>query len=340
VNWTPHGQATAASGVDDAVPFRSARRPRKWRYRDNSARHKPCEAHVITTAGQGIRWTRSERRVCGVRLSFLERETGAPPTGAPMLLLHGLVAGADCFRRLGDELPPERRVVALDLPGGGCSDRPCDGDVSFQGIAELVGQFIDVVGLERPVIVGHSYGGAIALQLSAWRPEVLEAMILIAPAHPFSRREDPLVRFYLSRPGQWFANLLPRVPKRLMLEIFRRMPGDRAAVGYEQIEPYLSTLRHPGTIAYLLRLLKSWNYDMRRLGELLTAMKPNTPALLVWGDLDPVVPASSGAELLRHLGTAEQFTLRGVGHLPNDERPEECGSLIRTWLLERETHRK
>jgi pimeloyl-ACP methyl ester carboxylesterase len=257
-----------------------------------------------------------------------------------VLLLHGLVAGADSFRRLGDELPEDRRVVALDLPGGGFSDRPREGDVSFRGTAEVVAEAMAVLGLERPVILGHSYGGAITLELAAWRPELLDAMILMAPAHPFSQREDPLVRFYLSRPGQWFANLLPRIPKRLMLATFRRMPGDRDNVNYEQIEPYLQTLRYPGTIAYVLRMLKRWKGDMEGLRNALCERRTEVPAFLLWGDLDPVVPASTGAELMRHLGPSEQATLRGVGHLPNDERPEECGSLIRTWLIWRETHRE
>ena len=125
-----------------------------------------------------------------------------------------------------------------------------------------------------------------------------------------------------------------------MLETFRRMPGDRGNVSYEQIEPYLQTLRHPGTIAYVLRMLKSWNEDMRRLADALRARKPEAPALLLWGELDPIVPAASGMDLMRCLGPSEQFTLRGVGHLPNDERPGECGSLIRTWLVWRETHWK
>jgi pimeloyl-ACP methyl ester carboxylesterase len=254
-----------------------------------------------------------------------------------MLLLHGLVAGGDCFRRLGDELPEDRRVVALDLPGGGYSDRPHGGDASFRGTAELVAEAIAALKLERPVILGHSYGGAITLELATWRPELLDAMVLIAPAHPFSQREDPLVRFYLSGPGRWFANLLPRVPKRLMLETFRRMPGDRRNVSYEQIEPYLQALRHPGTITYVLRLLTSWKSDMEKLANALRERRTEIPAFLLWGELDPVVPASTGMELMQHLGPSEQATLPGVGHLPNDERPEECGALIRTWLISRET---
>lgn len=303
---------------------------RRWRRR--AFREAVVNANQSDRAKQPARWTRSGLCVRGVLLSYIERELVASASGVPVLMLHGLVAGADCFRRLGAELPQERRVVALDLPGGGYSDRPQGGDVSFRGTAELVADAMAALGLERAVVVGHSYGGAITLELATWRPELVDAMILIAPAHPFSKREDPLVRFYLSAPGRWFARLLPRVPKRLMLETFRRMPGDRRDVSYEQIEPYLQTLRHPGTIGYVLRMLKSWKSDMEQLRKALSERRTEVPAFLLWGELDPIVPAPTGEELMQHLGPSEQATLDGVGHLPNDERPEECGALIRIWL--------
>jgi len=279
-----------------------------------------------------VGWTRRDLCVSGVRLSYLERDLREPAKGAPILMLHGLIAGAECLCRLGEELPAGRRVVALDLPGGGYSERPSGSDASFRGVAELVGEVIAALGMERPVVLGHSYGGAIALELATWRPELLQGMILIAPAHPFSKREEPLVQFYLSRPGRWFARLLPHVPRRLMLEAFRRMPGDRRGVGYAQIEPYLGTLRHPGTTDYVLRLLKSWARDMERLGDALRERRTEVPALLLWGELDPVVPASTSEELMQHLGPSEKVVLSGAGHLPNDEQPAECGALIRAWL--------
>lgn len=271
-------------------------------------------------------------RVRGVRLSYLERETSDTVAGAPILMLHGLIAGAECFRALGNELPQERRVVALDLPGGGYSDRPLDTDVCFRGIAGMVASAMAALGMERAVVLGHSYGGAITLELAAWRPELMDAMILIAPAHPFSGREDWLVQFYLSGLGRWFAGLVPHVPKRLMLEAFRRMPGDRRECNYQQIEPYVQALRHPGTVSYVLRMLKSWRRDMELLGQALRAQRTEAPALVLWGDVDPVVPESTSSELLEHLGPSEKAVLRGVGHLPNDERPKECGVLIADWL--------
>jgi pimeloyl-ACP methyl ester carboxylesterase len=86
-------------------------------------------------------------------------------------------------------------------------------------------------------------------------------------------------------------------------------------------------------------LLKSWKRDMKKLAEALASHPADVPALLIWGDRDPVVPAFTAKELMRHLADSEQVTLPGVGHLPNDERPDQCAELIRTWLIARETHR-
>jgi pimeloyl-ACP methyl ester carboxylesterase len=78
---------------------------------------------------------------------------------------------------------------------------------------------------------------------------------------------------------------------------------------------------------------------MQKLAEALASRTTDVPALLIWGDRDPVVPAFTARELMRHLVHSEQVTLPGVGHLPNDERPEECAKLIRTWLMRGQTDR-
>jgi pimeloyl-ACP methyl ester carboxylesterase len=278
------------------------------------------------------KWTRRELHVRGVRLSYIERETPDPTSAAPILMLHGLIAGGDCFRRLANQLPNQRRIVALDLPGGGYSDRPETHDATFRAIAELVADTIPALGMDRPVLIGHSYGGAIALQLAAHRPDLINSMILIAPAHPFSRHQDLLIRFYLTLPGRLFAHLLPRVPRRVLLEGLRNTAGRRRNLQYEHIESYVQTLRYPGTVPYTLGILKSWRHDMRKLAQALASHPTDVPALLIWGDRDPVVPAFTAPELMRHLAHSEQVTLPGVGHLPNDERPDQCASLIRTWL--------
>lgn len=267
-----------------------------------------------------------------LRLSLLERrpalETGEPP----LVLVHGFLAEGSCFRHLMEKLPANRRIVALDLPGAGYSERPAVADASFAGLAATVRQVIVSLGLHRPILVGHSHGGAVCLTLAAAEPELLGGLVLLSPVHPFSAHEERLVRFYLSRPGRLLAHALPRAPFWMYGMAFMAMPGCRAHLTLEDVRPYWHTLRVPGTINYLLRLIGSWQEDKAKLQRLLTETPLQTPALLLWGELDLVVPVATAPGLLAHLEAAEQVTLPGVGHLPSEEVPAECASVIGSWL--------
>jgi pimeloyl-ACP methyl ester carboxylesterase len=276
-----------------------------------------------------------ERRsvpIDGCRLSYLERAPGTDRGEAPVLILHGLVASAETFGKLIPELPEDRRVVVLDLPGAGFSERPPELPAGLAHTAALVLRFAEQVGLHRPVVLGHSHGGAIAFQMAATEPEFAQGLVLVCPAHPFSGREEWLVRFYLSATGRVFARLLPLLPARLYLAAFRRMPGRRGSVTLADVRPYHRSLRVRGTVAHLLRLLSTWRADMDALGARLREGAVRTPRLLIWGEVDPVVPASTALELLRFLPGAELVILGGVGHVPNEEAPLECGNAIREWL--------
>ncbi len=278
-------------------------------------------------------WHRHEIQLSTVHVSVLERAADKPSTEAPLLLLHGLVAEANTFRRLMSALPQNRRVLALDLPGAGYSERSPRLDASFGGMAGLVGEAIGSLGLQRPVVVGHSHGGAVALELASHTPELVSGMVLICPAHPFSGREDSLVRFYTSRIGNAFAHLLPRLPDWLHLFVFRHMPGGRREFSAADLEPYLHTLREPGTVDHLLTLLRSWKVDMARLRDKMTAEPLSVPTLLLWGEKDVVVPPASAEELTHHIQRWELIELPNVGHLPNEEAPRQSAALITDWLI-------
>jgi pimeloyl-ACP methyl ester carboxylesterase len=275
---------------------------------------------------------RTEVDVQGTRVSVLERRTEEPGAKAPIVLLHGLVAEAATFRQLMQALPHDRRVFAIDLPGAGYSDQPEDS--SFDGLAAIINETLGKLGLHHPVLLGHSHGGAITLRLALSEPEVLSGMILLCPAHPFSGKEEGLVRFYLSLPGRAFAHCLPRLPRPLLLFAFRHMPGNRVMFDYETLEPYVHTLRRTGTVHHVLGLLRTWHTDMRSLASAMEQRQIQLPALLLWGEGDIVVPLASAPKLMKHLDNAQLVPLQGVGHVPNEEAPEEAGKAIRVWLQE------
>jgi pimeloyl-ACP methyl ester carboxylesterase len=277
-------------------------------------------------------WVRHSLQLSAHRLSVLERLPFTPGQQPAIVLLHGLVAEADTFRRLMRLLPSDRRILAVDMPGAGYSERPTTADVTFTGLAELVREAFAALQLHQPVLLGHSHGGAVALALAAQSPEALSALILLAPAHPFSTQENTLIRFYLSRPGHLFAQMLPHVPRWLFLAAFRNMPGTHNDFGYRELAPYLHTIRTPGTVPHILRMLHSWLDDMASLASSLRRTQPRIPALLLWGDRDYVVPASTSRLLMETLPRSTLVVLHNLGHLPNDEDPAATAAAINHWL--------
>lgn len=267
-----------------------------------------------------------------MRLSVLQRAAAGQETFPPLVLLHGLMAEAETFQHLMAELPAERRVLALDMPGAGYSERSLTADVGFRGMAASIREALSCLRVERPVLLGHSHGAAVAMQLAVSQPASLSALILLCPVHPFSVQEERLVNFYLSRPGLALAQLIPRLPRWLFLLAFKSMPGIRGHFDTSEIEPYRHTLRAPGTVEHLVRVLRRWSDDKSQLGRELQASPLVLPVLMILGERDIVVPARDAETLRPYLPGAESVLLPGVGHLPSEEVPEVCGRVICEWL--------
>ena len=115
--------------------------------------------------------------VGGSRIHYLEKGEG--PT---LLLIHGLGASMRVFTHsLLERLSGDFRVVLLERPGSGESTREPAACARVRSQAETVSAFIKELGLERPVLVGHSLGGAVALTLALEHPEQVRGLALVAP---------------------------------------------------------------------------------------------------------------------------------------------------------------
>ncbi|HEX6481420.1 MAG TPA: alpha/beta hydrolase [Ktedonobacteraceae bacterium] len=118
---------------------------------------------------------------------------GAERTKLPsMLLLHGITSSAQSWVRVGPALADRYRVYALDMRGHGDSIKPSRGVYSLRHTADDALALIEALSLERPVVIGHSWGGATAMVLAsgAWSQKPvpnLSHVILEDPAHQFGR---------------------------------------------------------------------------------------------------------------------------------------------------------
>lgn len=134
-----------------------------------------------------------------------------------MLLLHGITSSAQSWVRVGPALADRYRVYALDMRGHGDSIKPAQGAYSLRHTADDALAFIEALGLERPVLMGHSWGGATAIVLAsgAWSQKPvpdLSHVILEDPAHHIGRdNTGERLAFYTRDIGRPADELRPEI---------------------------------------------------------------------------------------------------------------------------------
>jgi pimeloyl-ACP methyl ester carboxylesterase len=250
--------------------------------------------------------------------------------GAPLLLLHGPPFDHQLWVPAIPYLAGHFRVVAPDLPGYGLS--PLEGDHSPDALIRMVAGLMTNLHMVPGFVAGASFGGAIALGLTARHPERVRGLVA-AGASGVDRwpatLQARLARAARGLPGalalgMWLA---PRAQARWFL---RGALGDRRAADGAIVEQVAATLRAKTGRSALIRALRrldDWRFVARQLGGI------RAPTLLVWGERDALYGLPV-AERMRHaIHGARLVTLAGAGHLLPIERPEELAAAIRGFLL-------
>ena len=128
--------------------------------------------------------------VDGVRLHYIEKGEGSP-----VVLLHGNVVTAEDFDTSGvlDLLARRHRVIAFDRPGFGYSERPHGSAWSARAQADLLRDALVILGINRPIVLGHSWGAAVALALALNHPTAARGLVLLSGYYYPTLRADVLV---------------------------------------------------------------------------------------------------------------------------------------------------
>jgi pimeloyl-ACP methyl ester carboxylesterase len=252
--------------------------------------------------------------------------------GPELILLHGLLGTASTWEQVIPRLAQESMVYAVDALGIGESERVPGMDAKLEAQASRIVEFMDASAIRSADFLATSHGGAVALTLAARYPDRVKRLVLHAPANPFSRITDPLINFYLSGLGTWFAHRITDLPASMQALALGRMYGDPTHLQNGSLGKYIGSLRVPGTIEYVLDMLKTWFEDMSRLEESLTHVR-QFPALLLWGDRDRAVAMRSAQDLQRCFDRVEFEVLPGAGHLPYEECPETLSRIVNSFLL-------
>jgi pimeloyl-ACP methyl ester carboxylesterase len=142
--------------------------------RQGSRRAPALEAWTGVGTNMGVE--PRERRIAGDGPTLRVRDWQSD--GPPIVLVHGLSSNSRIWDDVAARLAERYRVVALDQRGHGLSDRPTDGYGFDKMVGDLL-RLIDALELERPALVGHSWGGNVALELAARHPDVVRALVLV-----------------------------------------------------------------------------------------------------------------------------------------------------------------
>lgn len=246
------------------------------------------------------------------------------------ILLHGWPQTGDCWHRVAPMLAAEGwRVACPDLKGFGRSDAP-RGGYDTRTLADEISQLITNLHVRSAVLVGHDWGGAVALATALRHPGRVRALVLSNSPY---RRLDPLRAWHVPL---FNLPVLPRVATRLGPEALVRLAIRRSAVVREAFPDEVVARYAEGIAASDGAWLGYYRTIPRRAAagataRLLRRLVPlaaeadapprlRMPGRLVWGERDPVLPPSIGRTAADDLGAA--FALvPGVGHFPHEEDP-------------------
>jgi 4,5:9,10-diseco-3-hydroxy-5,9,17-trioxoandrosta-1(10),2-diene-4-oate hydrolase len=204
-------------------------------------------------------------------------------------------------------------------------------DAGLRATANRIVAIMDALDLAEADIVAHSHGGAVALMLAALHPRRVRRLILFAPANPYCRSSDLMVRIYSTPWGGFLAWTLPYLPASIQRIALGEMYGGPDRVVDRCLQEIVDGLRSPCTLRHVLSIVRCWFAERAKLKNALGRVK-RIPTLLVWGDRDCTVSLSSAIKLKRKLRGSELIVLPGGGHSVFEETPEESNRIMLEWL--------
>lgn len=268
------------------------------------------------------------------RMRFHYRSHG-DPDGMPMLLIHGSFGSSRWWEPFMDLLPTEIYAVALDLRGTGESDR-ADSGYSIAEQEEDLFAFVQELGLREIDLVGHSSGGAIAIEFALNRSAITSTLSLVDSV-PIEGIFTPVDTLMLLEQMKDDKNLLRRSLALLMCTIdplfFEDGFDGNALLDYTKklfIRDIIADAQSmsPALFTAIAEALGKWNRfaDAHRL---------TLPSLIIWGDQDEIISRDATTRTLIALPGANNLeVLRGVGHSPMIESPLTLAEKIIEFITE------
>jgi pimeloyl-ACP methyl ester carboxylesterase len=255
--------------------------------------------------------------------------------GAAVILLHGIGDSSATWEHIIPELAGNHLVIAPDLLGHGRSDKP-RADYSVAAYANGLRDLLDVLGLDRASLIGHSLGGAVAMQFAYQFPARTERLVLVCSSAS-GPETTPVLRL-LSLPGAPVLLRLLRLPTarlqaRLLVAALRAFDTALGQDAPDLLRMVDDLPDGAGRTAFVrtLRSVADWR------GQVITLLNrcylaEGIPTLLIWGSRDAVLPVGQGYRAQAAMPGSQLKIFRGAGHFPFHTDPARFVATIEQFL--------
>ena len=255
--------------------------------------------------------------VGGLRVRYADRGFG----DSVVLLLHGFGGDLDNWMFNLDSLAEKHRVLALDLPGHGQSVKT-NVDPSLSGMATFVRKFLDVLSVSSVHVVGHSMGGAIAMQLASDSPETVKSLGLICSAGLGPDINSDYLRGFVEAQSQQELKL-----------VLQQLFADESLVNLQLVNDLLNYKRMDGVEASLNALSETLISAGEQTFLTDNIVASGIPVLVIWGKQDRIIPVSHAQNFSAAGGYCVEVEIfDSAGHMVQMEKAYEVNRSLLNFL--------
>lgn len=265
-------------------------------------------------------------------VNYWEYHTDQSPT---LVLIHGFRGTHHGLAKIAEQLS-DYHLIIPDLPGFGSSDPFPDKAHSLESYVTFVHELIQALRLERPIIVGHSFGSIVASHFISGHPGIAERLILINPIGAPALKGPRGVMTRLAIAYYWLGRKLPAraaktwlgaapVVKIMSVTMTKTKDKDIRRYIHDQHRQHFSTFASPRVVSESFRA--SVENDVSHVAHTI-----QLPTLLIAGEKDDITAIDKQRELHNKMTDSQLHIISKVGHLIHYETPTEAAEAIRAFL--------
>jgi len=255
-------------------------------------------------------------------------------SGQAVVLIHGLAGSSLTWVPVHRQLAERYDVIAPDLLGHGESAKPM-GDYSLGAFASGLRDFLAALDVPKATIVGHSFGGGVAMQLAYQHPELCDRLVLVGSGG--LGREVSLLLRVCTLPGA--EHLMPLLFPRLVAtagtdlgRLLGRFGLSAPRVGemWRSYSSLAGTENRKAFVRTIRGVIEPGGQTVNALDRLYLAA--HLPTLIVWGERDDIIPVEHAYVAHQAVPNSRLSVLEGVGHFPHAEAPEQFLEVLTDFL--------